>query len=142
VCVESDFANDKDRRTVYVGNLNFQTNEAKLEGIFKNYGVLKEVRLPRFHDSGLRRGFAMIEFAHHSAATRALEAADGLRIDGRNVVVQLVSDNKGTKEFRPVPEKLLPKIAERSAILKALDLDKHASKRRRTAPPPKADDDE
>jgi RNA recognition motif-containing protein len=57
----------------------------------------------------------MIEFAHHSAVGRALEGANGKRIDGRPVQVQVVSDNRGTHSPRPIPSKVMPKILEREA---------------------------
>lgn len=87
---------DNEATTVYLGNLNFKTGEKGIRGFFATSGQVTSISLPRFRDSGKRRGFAMVQFSNGEAVQRALQL-NKKELDGRKVIVQLVSDNRGKR---------------------------------------------
>lgn len=75
--------------TVYVGNLSFATDEKTLVRELGRFGRVTRVNIPLWHDSGRKRGFALVEFAAQAAAHAAAEKANGKIIDGRTVVAKM-----------------------------------------------------
>lgn len=78
--------------TVFVGNLNFNTQKTDLWEFFEKYGTLKDVRLAD-DGQGKCRGFAHIEFETAEAAKKAL-GANGESIDDREIKVNLSAPKK------------------------------------------------
>ena len=74
-----------DDYTVYIGNLSLATDEKTLIKELGRFGRIKRVNIPLWHDSGRKRGFALVEFAARSAALAAAEKINGKIIDGREV---------------------------------------------------------
>ena len=75
--------------TVYVGNLSFATDEKTLVRELGRFGRITRVNIPLWHDSGRKRGFALVEFAAQAAAHTAAEKIAGKIIDGRTVVAKM-----------------------------------------------------
>lgn len=75
--------------TVYVGNLSFATDEKTLVRELGRFGRITRVNIPLWHDSGRKRGFALVEFAAQAAARAAAEKTTGKIIDGRTVVAKM-----------------------------------------------------
>lgn len=71
------------KKTVFVGNLSFQTEVDKLWEFFEPCGKIVDVRLGK-HPDGASRGFAHIEFEEESCMTAALGYA-GRKLDGRPI---------------------------------------------------------
>jgi RNA-binding protein with serine-rich domain 1 len=63
--------------------------------IFKSYGPIKSVDLPndRYHPH-LSRGAAFIEFEKIDDAEKAIKYMDGGQIDGQEIAVSRVHNNK------------------------------------------------
>uniref|UniRef100_A0A7S4ICD7 RRM domain-containing protein n=1 Tax=Vannella robusta TaxID=1487602 RepID=A0A7S4ICD7_9EUKA len=93
---------DRDARLVYVGNLNFKTERPQIIQFFKHCGKIQSIDLPLWKDSGRKRGFAMVEFLDPKSIAAALKL-DGTELDGREVVIQQRSDNRGTKPVKERP---------------------------------------
>ncbi|KAF9949155.1 hypothetical protein BGZ70_001908 [Mortierella alpina] len=77
------FQPDEDSRTLYVGNLDQNVNEAALQELFAQAGgaveSVKIIRDKNFaHQGGLNYGF--VEFADHATAEQALQAMNGYRV--------------------------------------------------------------
>lgn len=53
---------DPDSTTVFVGGINYYTNESKLAEHFAKCGTVVDVRMPLNDDGSQNRGFAHIEF--------------------------------------------------------------------------------
>ena len=49
-------------KTVFVGRLNFKTDEDRLKKEFEIFGHVKTVRIVRHHTTGKSKGYAFIEF--------------------------------------------------------------------------------
>ena len=74
-------------KNIYVGNLNFQTDEEALRQAFSQYGQVDNVNIVRDRDSGQPRGFAFVEMANDSEAEAAMQQLNGQNLDGRNLTV-------------------------------------------------------
>lgn len=72
---------------IYVGNLNFQTPEEKVEELFRPYGELKSVKLIRDTMTNRSRGFAFIEMPNDDEANQAIESLNGQTVDDKVLVV-------------------------------------------------------
>ncbi len=66
---------------LYVGNLNYSTNEESLKELFSSYGNVTSVNII----SG--RGFGFVEMETPEAAAAAKEALNGTELDGRTIKV-------------------------------------------------------
>ncbi|KAK8825752.1 hypothetical protein WA577_000922, partial [Blastocystis sp. JDR] len=68
--------------TLVVKNLTGNTNEAHLREIFRNYGIVKRVRVNRRDGTAISQGIGYVEMSTKEEATTALEYMDGAQIDG------------------------------------------------------------
>lgn len=76
-------------KTLYVGNLSYDTTEEDLRELFSQFGTPESIRLISDKYSGRSRGFAFVEMALDSEADAALEALDGREHMGRNLTVSV-----------------------------------------------------
>ncbi len=73
---------------LYVGNLSFDTTQESLTGAFEKDGrTVKEVNIITDRETGRPRGFAFVEMGNESDAQAAIQAMDGVDLDGRNLKV-------------------------------------------------------
>lgn len=81
-------------RTLFIGALNFSTNEDKLKKHFSKFGTLKSVRLVRDIVTGFSRGYAFVEFKHRSDVSRAHSDSYKLVLDDRELIVEYEFERK------------------------------------------------
>ena len=74
-------------KKIYVGNLNFQTDEEALRTAFAAFGQVDTVDIVRDRDSGQPRGFAFVEMANDAEADSAIAGLNGQQVDGRALTV-------------------------------------------------------
>jgi RNA recognition motif-containing protein len=74
-------------KKIYVGNLNFQTDEESLRTSFAQFGQVDTVDIVRDRDSGQPRGFAFVEMSNDSEADAAIAGLNGQQVDGRALTV-------------------------------------------------------
>ena len=72
---------------VYVGNLSYDTTEAKLQELFQAHGEVTSVNVVTDRYTGRPRGFAFVEMATDEAATAAIAALNGQEVDSRQLNV-------------------------------------------------------
>ncbi|HLT18880.1 MAG TPA: RNA-binding protein [Thermomicrobiales bacterium] len=72
---------------LYVGNLSFNTSEAKLREVFEEYGTVTSARIITDRETGRSRGFGFVEFEDDAAALKAVTELNGAEIDGRTLTV-------------------------------------------------------
>ena len=72
---------------IYVGNLPFDARESDLRTLFADYGALDSASVVTDRDTGRSRGFAFVEMADRTEATRAIEKLDGHDWNGRRLTV-------------------------------------------------------
>ncbi|KEP61972.1 UNVERIFIED_CONTAM: RNA recognition motif-containing protein [Hammondia hammondi] len=75
-------------RTLFVGGISYDTTEKKLRREFEQYGSIKRVRLI-YDRNGKPRGYGFIEFENDRDMKEAYKNADGKKIDGRRVLVDV-----------------------------------------------------
>lgn len=74
-------------KTIYIGNLAYETTEEDLRGEFAAFGEVAEVRLVRDRVSGRSKGFAFVEMRNDDQATAAVEGLNRKEIHGRTMDV-------------------------------------------------------
>lgn len=83
-------------KSIFVGNLPFQTTEDELRSMFQNYGAVSRVSIMTDRETGRSRGFAFIEMANDEEAESAISGTNGTSLGGRALNVN---------EARPRPER-------------------------------------
>lgn len=76
-------------KTLFVARINYDTSESKLRREFEVYGPIKKIIMIQDQDSGKPRGYAFIEYEHERDMHSAYKHADGKKIDGRRVLVDV-----------------------------------------------------
>ncbi|XWS42043.1 hypothetical protein CRYUN_Cryun17cG0134700 [Craigia yunnanensis] len=76
-------------KTLFVGRLNYETSESRIKREFESYGPIKQVRLITDKFTNKPRGYAFIEYMHTRDMKAAYKQADGRKIDGRRVLVDV-----------------------------------------------------
>jgi RNA recognition motif-containing protein len=74
-------------KSVFVGNLNFQTTEADLTALFQPFGPVGRIHIATDRETGRARGFAFVEMPNDAEAAKAIAALDGKELGGRNLKV-------------------------------------------------------
>ena len=74
-------------KNIYVGNMSYDTTQARLQELFEAYGEVSSVNVITDRDSGRPRGFAFVEMATEQAANAAIAALNGQEVDGRTLTV-------------------------------------------------------
>lgn len=72
---------------LYVGNLSYTTNDARLREEFGKYGELTDVFLPSDRITGRPRGFGFVTFSTKASAEDAIENLNAKELDGRVINV-------------------------------------------------------
>jgi len=73
--------------TLFIGRLAYEVTERKLLREMEAFGPVKDIKIIK-HD-GKSRGYAFVEYEHEEDMKRAYRAADGMRIEGREIVVDV-----------------------------------------------------
>jgi cold-inducible RNA-binding protein len=74
-------------KSLFVGNMSFQTTEAELRELFAPFGQVTRVHMAMDRETGRARGFAFIEMPNDAEAAAAMAALDGKEVGGRNLKV-------------------------------------------------------
>jgi len=72
---------------IYVGNLSYNTTEDTLRAEFGSYGQVDDVHIITDRETGRPRGFAFVTMNNDDAAREAIEAMNGMELDGRTLTV-------------------------------------------------------
>jgi len=76
-------------KTLFVSRINYDTSESKLRREFEVYGPIRKVIMVNDGKQGKPRGYAFIEYEHERDMHAAYKQADGKKIDGRRVLVDV-----------------------------------------------------
>lgn len=79
---------------IYVGNLSYNTTQEALEQQFGAYGKVEEVAIINDRETSRPRGFAFVTMANQAEGQQAIDALNGVELDGRTLTVN---------EARPKP---------------------------------------
>eukprot|EP00584_Thalassiosira_punctigera_P015847 CAMPEP_0172558324 /NCGR_PEP_ID=MMETSP1067-20121228/78541_1 /TAXON_ID=265564 ORGANISM="Thalassiosira punctigera, Strain Tpunct2005C2" /NCGR_SAMPLE_ID=MMETSP1067 /ASSEMBLY_ACC=CAM_ASM_000444 /LENGTH=430 /DNA_ID=CAMNT_0013347657 /DNA_START=62 /DNA_END=1355 /DNA_ORIENTATION=- len=75
--------------TLFVGRLAYEVTERKMLREMEAYGPVKDLKLVTDKETGRSRGYAFVEYEHEEDMKRAYRAADGMRLEGRSIVVDV-----------------------------------------------------
>ncbi|KAJ4843828.1 hypothetical protein Tsubulata_038912 [Turnera subulata] len=87
-------------KTLFVARLNYETTESRIKRDFESYGAIKRVRLVNDKETNKPRGYAFIEYMHTRDMKAAYKQADGRKLDGRRVLVD-VERGRTVPNWRP-----------------------------------------
>nr|XP_002131795.1 U1 small nuclear ribonucleoprotein 70 kDa-like [Ciona intestinalis] len=87
-------------KTLFVSRINYDTTESKLRREFETYGKIRKVTIVKDVATGKPRGYAFVEFDRERDMHTAYKSADGKKIDGRRVLVD-VERGRTVKGWRP-----------------------------------------
>lgn len=80
--------NDEEKNSkLMIRNIAFQATKNDIKELFKEFGSLKKVRLPKKMD-GQHRGFAFVEYDTVEEAALAKEALGRAHLYGRKLVIE------------------------------------------------------
>jgi U1 small nuclear ribonucleoprotein len=74
--------------TLFIGRMAFEVTERKLLREMEAFGPVKDIKLIRDKDDK-SRGYGFVEYENEEDMKRAYRAADGMRIEGRDIVVDV-----------------------------------------------------
>ena len=72
---------------IYVGNLNYETDEQSLRDLFTPHGEITSVSVVTDRYTGMSKGFAFVEMGTDEEAKAAIGALNGTDLDGRTLRV-------------------------------------------------------
>ncbi|HCC20970.1 MAG TPA: RNA-binding protein [Verrucomicrobiales bacterium] len=72
---------------IYVGNLSWGLSDSDLEQVFAEYGPVKSAKIIQDRETGRSRGFGFVEMANEDDGRKAIDAVNGMEIDGRSLTV-------------------------------------------------------
>ena len=74
-------------KSLFVGNMSFQTTEADLTALFQPFGQIGRIHIVTDRETGRARGFAFVEMPNDAEAANAIAALDSKEFGGRNLKV-------------------------------------------------------
>jgi len=72
---------------VYVGNLPWSIDDAKLKELFASCGEITEAIVIKNKYSGRSKGFGFVTFADDASASKAVAEVNGKSVEGREIKV-------------------------------------------------------
>jgi len=82
-----NFSQRREMKSLFVGNLSFQTTQSELTELFKAFGEVTRVQVATDRETGRARGFAFVEMPNDEEAAKAITGLDGKLFGGRNLKV-------------------------------------------------------
>ncbi|MGD9720226.1 MAG: RNA recognition motif domain-containing protein [Pirellulales bacterium] len=74
-------------KRIYVGNLPWSTTSASLETLFSAHGAVQSAEVVSDRETGRSRGFGFVEMDSDASCQRAIDALNGVEVDGRAITV-------------------------------------------------------
>ncbi|XP_042503262.1 28 kDa ribonucleoprotein, chloroplastic-like [Macadamia integrifolia] len=84
---------------IYVGNLPWQVDNARLEQVFSEHGKVVDARVVFDRETGRSRGFGFVTMSSQSELDDAIAALDGQSLDGRAIRVNVAEDRPRRGSF-------------------------------------------
>ncbi|KAJ4729340.1 28 kDa ribonucleoprotein, chloroplastic-like [Melia azedarach] len=84
---------------IYVGNLPWQVDDARLEQVFSEHGKVVNARVVCDRETGRSRGFGFVTMADETELNDAIAALDGQSLDGRAIRVNVAEERSRRGSF-------------------------------------------
>lgn len=85
--------------TIYVGNLNINVREEKLNEIFSGFGEIKQIKIMKDTYTGESRGFAFIDMVDEANASVAISELDQKVVEGKRLSVSKARPRTTTNRY-------------------------------------------
>jgi len=72
---------------LYIGNIAYEVNREMLQDAFAQFGTITDVTIIMDRETGRSKGFGFVEMSSDSEAQAAMEAMDGVEMEGRSIRV-------------------------------------------------------
>ena len=82
-------------KKLFVGGLDWNTNDQSLAQAFSEFGTVSEAKVIMDRETGRSRGFGFVTFQDNAEAQAAIQGMDGQNIDGRTVRVNEAQEKTG-----------------------------------------------
>ncbi|KAI7989498.1 hypothetical protein LOK49_LG13G00485 [Camellia lanceoleosa] len=79
---------------IYIGNLPWQVDNARLKQVFSEHGNVVDVKVVYDRDTGRSRGFGFVTMSSETEVNDAIAALDGQSLDGRAIRVNVAEDRR------------------------------------------------
>ncbi|KAK7368764.1 hypothetical protein VNO80_10794 [Phaseolus coccineus] len=83
---------DAEEYRCFIGGLAWSTSDRKLKDTFEKFGKLVEAKVVVDKFSGRSRGFGFVTFDEKKAMEEAIDAMNGMDLDGRTITVEGAED--------------------------------------------------
>lgn len=90
-------ARPKGCKTIFVKNLPYDVTEDDVKKVFRIFGTVNYVRLPRWNHTGRLKGIGYVEFKREDSAEIAIKKRGDIHVGGRQVLVDY-DDGDGPKQ--------------------------------------------
>lgn len=100
ICYSVDKMADLDEYRCFVGSLSWSTTDRGLKEAFEKFGRLVEAKVVLDKYSGRSRGFGFVSFDDKRAMEEAIEAMNGMDLDGRPITVERAQPSQGSSRDR------------------------------------------
>lgn len=87
---------------LYVGNLSYDVDDAKLNELFSKFGEVEEAKVIQDNYSGRSKGFGFVTFKDDAVAKKAIAEMNEKEIEGRQMKV---NEAKPIDPNRPKPNR-------------------------------------
>lgn len=74
---------------IYVGNLPYSVTDSNLHDNFSEFGTVNSAKVMMDRETGRSKGFGFVEMDSAEVAQAAIDALNGMSVDGRQIVVNL-----------------------------------------------------
>src|SRR5947209_4334950 len=74
-------------KNIYVGNLPWKISNEELSDLFQSHGAVRRAEVITDRETGRSRGFGFVEMENDAEAQKAIEALNGMDLQGRPLTV-------------------------------------------------------
>lgn len=114
---EKKAAITRERFTLFVGNIPFDTTTADLSSLFSLHGKVELVSIPTSKESGMTRGFAFVDMASEEDAQVAIDKLHETEFKGRTMRVNKSLSKEEAKKQPKRTGKLVIHMTTSSRVL-------------------------
>lgn len=82
---------------LYVGNLSFNSTEDSLRNVFGAHGAVVDAHVAVDRATGQSRGFGFVTMSSREEAEKAMQAMNGVDVDGRTLKVNEAEERSGSR---------------------------------------------
>ena len=87
-------------KKLFVGNLDFKTNEDQLDSLFSPFGEIEEVIIIKDGETNRSKGFGFVTFLEEEDAKKAVSEMNDKEFNGRKITVNVAKEREESSRPR------------------------------------------